>query len=65
MKNYSKEFWIKKHHITIGTHWDDWSLPLRVRWNKWKSRMNDYYSIDIFTDILCFSLIVEIFRGDI
>lgn len=58
MKNFSKEFWLKKLHITIGTHWHDWSLPLRIFWIKWKNDGN--HTFDILIDFFCFVIYIEI-----
>ncbi len=58
MKNYSREFWLKNWYITVGTHWKDWALPLRIYWLG-----SDFisHSIDIFIDILCFTICIEIY----
>lgn len=53
MKNYSKEFRGEKLWITVGTHWHDWALPLRIYW--------DEAYVEIFIDIFCFTLVIEIF----
>lgn len=64
MKNYCKEFWLKDIHITVGTHWRDWSLLLRIRWSKWISspERSSFCSTDIFIDILCFTVLIEMFN---
>ncbi len=63
MKNYSKEFRLRNLYISIGTHWEDWALPLRISWYNF----NKYclHTIDIFIDILCFTISVEILREEI
>lgn len=62
MKNYSKEFWLRNAYISIGTHWQDWSLPLRISWRRFNK--NAVHTFDIFVDIFCFTIIVEIYKRD-
>lgn len=63
MKNHSKEFCLGNLSVTVGTHWDDWALPLRIQWSSWKSHTDGWpRSTDIFVEILCFTFIIEIFR---
>ena len=63
MKNYSKEFWLRGAYITMGTHWKDWSLPLRIYWNRYRGYTSEKRFIDVNIDFLCFTIIVETFGG--
>ncbi len=63
MKNFSKEFQLNCVFVAVGTHWQDWSLPLRVQFGRYKNIPSGVYSTDIVIDFLCFTINIEIFRG--